>query len=373
MDKKTTLIGLHMPGGGGFRRAWRLLVRAGAVGLAAVVGLELFSFAAISGSNYLIYGSAFEGSRARYDAHALFLAKDGRRATAFNETSGDPARDRVIWMFGGSTLRGSTDDDRRTVPSIVSRELNRSATNGLRYTVVNFGVNSFNSLLEIKYLQKALIEEDRAPDMVVFYDGANDCTYYSQYRTPYGHHGYRRVRALVESYRNRPLGLLKPLWAAACASFTKELHDKLSSLTDVLAPDDPGLMEYLDLTQKRYRHVGVVAGAYGADFAVFWQPLQWVETGDVGKEIREAERDYVLDSDRFSTLKKNIDTVYGGVENRLRGQSYFIPFRNVLCGRGQAVYRADGVHLEDAGREMVGVAMADALRDRLDAAHPREP
>ena len=357
----------------GFRRAWRLLVRGAGLGLAAVVGLELFSFAAITGSNYLIYGSAYEGSRARYDAHALFLAKDGRRATAYNETSGDPARDRVVWMFGGSTLRGSTDDDRLTVPSIVARELNRSATNGLRYTVVNFGMNSFNALLEIKYLQKALIEEDRAPDLVVFYDGANDCTYYSQYRTPYGHHGYRRVRALVESYRNRPLGLLKPLWAAISASFTKELYDKLVSLNDVLEPDDPGLLEYLDLVEKRYRHVDVVARAYGADFAVFWQPLQWVETGDVGEEIRAAERGYVLDSDRFATLKKNIETAYGGVENRLRGRPYFIPFRNALCDRGQAVYRADGVHLEDAGREMAGVAMAHALRERLEGAPPREP
>ena len=42
---------------------------------------------------------------------------------------------------------------------------------GRGWTVRNFGVNSYNSLFEAKYLQKLLIEEDEQPDVIVFMDG----------------------------------------------------------------------------------------------------------------------------------------------------------------------------------------------------------
>ncbi len=345
--------------------AWRVLIRLVKWSVLVAVLVEVISLITITASNYLIYGSVYEGSRARYDAHTLFLEKDGRRETTFNKTADDPSRNRVIWMFGGSTLRGSTDDDRKTLPSIVARELNRTATDGLAYTVINFGVNSFNCLLELKYLQKALIEEKRPPDLIVFYDGANDCTYFPQYRTPYGHHGYRRVRALVESYRNQRLGLLKPVNAAVSASFTKELYDKVTALTDLIQPDAPLLSEYVDLTEKRYEHVNKLADAYGARFVAFWQPLLWVETDEVGRTVQEQEKHAAMNPSRFATLKGNITIVYDGIEKNLRGKPYFVEFRNILCGRMQIVYRADGVHLEDAGREMVGMAVAQALRERF--------
>jgi lysophospholipase L1-like esterase len=268
-------------------------------------------------------------------------------------------------MFGGSTMRGCTDDDAKTLPSIVARTLNAGPTNGRAYSAVNFGVDSFNSLLETKYLQKALIEEPGDPDLVVFYDGANDSTYLSELRTPYAHHGYRRVRGLIESYRNRKLGILKPLNAAVYASFTKEALDKLTSVTDRIAPDSRLLADYLDLTEKRYDHVARVAAAYGAEFVLFWQPLLWVETGSVEARVKEEEWGYTLPADRFPAFRSNVLLVNQSVAERLADKPYFVDFRNALCGRTQTVYCADGVHLRDAGRELVGLAMADVIRDRL--------
>jgi hypothetical protein len=66
--------------------------------------------------------------------------------------------------------------------------------------------------------------------MIVFYDGANDAKYFAEHRTPYGHHGYRRVRSLIESYYASWFGLLKPVTAATHASFTGELWDKIHRL-----------------------------------------------------------------------------------------------------------------------------------------------
>lgn len=330
------------------------------------LAVELFSFAAISLSNYAIYGSAFEGSRAVYDAHTVFLQKDGLRGTAFNQACGDPARDRVIWMFGGSTMRGNTDDDAATIPSVVARELNRGSSTGACWTVVNFGVNSFNSLLEVKYLQKCLIEEEQAPDLVVFYDGANDSTYFVQYRTPYAHHGCQQVGALVASYRNRRLGILKPLNAAFYASFTRELYGKLRAVAGPLAADDPGLAEFTRLTALRYDHARTIARAYGADFLIAWQPMLWTETGAVADDIRRQEAGYTMNPNRFRIYGDNVSLVYEALRSTIAAQDDFACFRNVACARTGLVYKADGVHMTDYGRERVGLALAAEIRRRMD-------
>ncbi len=84
--------------------------------------------------------------------------------------------------------------------------------------VTNFGENTFNSVLEIKYLQKLLMKSTRRPDLIIFYDGANDCIYFNQYRNPDAHYGYRSLQGPIESYRQTHFGLLKPLVAALYAS-----------------------------------------------------------------------------------------------------------------------------------------------------------
>ncbi len=216
----------------------RLVRGLGAVLKWALIGVllvEIASFIIVTASNYLMYGSVREGSRVRYDPYTLYLSVQGPRPTVpFPECPpGRPCR--TIWLFGGSTMRGATPRDAYTIPSFLAARLN-SPEAAATYRLVNYGEDSFNSLLETKYLQKALIEAAAPPDLIIFYDGANDSTYLAQYRTPEAHHGYRRVRALIESYHRSFFGLLKPLNAALSASFSKELYDKM---TATLVPLDP--------------------------------------------------------------------------------------------------------------------------------------
>jgi lysophospholipase L1-like esterase len=51
--------------------------------------------------------------------------------------------------------------------------------------------------------------------------------------------------------------------------------------------------------------------------------------------------------------------------DRLKAKPYFLDFRNVLCPRTKPVYQRDGIHLQDAGREMVAHAMGAVLKERL--------
>lgn len=266
-------------------------------------------------------------------------------------------------MFGGSTIRSSTKTDDTTIPSYLADFLNRPG-NPHPCNVLNYGENSFNSLIETKYLQKLLSESPKPPNLIIFYDGANDCTYFAQHRTPYGHYGYRRLRAAVEKYRQSFFGLLKPLNAAVYASFTKEFYDKLMQVAVTLKPDDPELRSMLDLTAKRYAHVRKLAGCYGARFLLVWQPILWVETGEVAPQVREQEQKLAIQGERFLAIRQNFTVAYRTLEAKLQGQPYFLNFQNVLAPRRQSVYKADGVHLKAAGNEMVAQELARVLEEK---------
>lgn len=330
--------------------------------LLALVAVEVMSFLFVTLSNFFIYGSVWEGSRVNYDAYTLF--QEGPRPTANNlpAASASPNH-RTIWMFGGSTMRGSTDDDAKTIPSFLAALLNREGK-PLSCTVLNFGENSFNSLLETKYLQKVLIERPTRPNLIIFYDGANECAYFSQTRTAYAHHGYQRVRALIESHRRSLFGLLKPLNAAVYASFTRELYDKLRQTVLPIAADSPELRNFVDLAVQRYDYVNQQAGFYGAKFLLFWQPILWVETKEVAPQVREMEKKYAINVDRFAAVRHNFQVTYQALADRLRDKPYFIDFQNILCSRTEPVYKPDGVHLQDSGRMMVAREMSRVLQER---------
>jgi len=332
--------------------------------LLALVIAEVLSILIISVSNYILYRQIREGTPAIYDPYTLFLRPGGPRPTVHNATAPTGRNHRVIWMFGGSTTRGATDHDDRTIPSYLAGLLNQSGS-PTSFTVVNFGVDSFNSLLETKYFQKELIENPQVPDLVIFYDGANDSTYFPQYRTPYGHLGYRRMRALVEGYHQSFFGLLKPLNAALYSSFTQELYDKFRQTIVPLSPDSELLRQNVTATLQRYRHVRKVAGCYGARFLLFWQPYLWMETGQVAPQVkRQEENNSISLGPRFKTLRHNFTVTYLALKERLRQEPYFVDFQDVLCDRTQPVYQPDGVHLNDEGRLLVARAMSRVIKAR---------
>jgi lysophospholipase L1-like esterase len=329
-----------------------------------VICVEVLSFLVITVLNYVLWGHAREGSRAVYDPYTLFLQAHGVRDTAYNSHSQEPGRNVVIWCFGGSTMRGSTPDDDKTIPSQLAKLLNEN-TEGRHYTVINFGMNSFNSLLETKYLQKAFIERSDRPDLVIFYDGANDSTYFVAYHHPYGHYGFRRTSALIESYYRSWFGLLKPVNAAVYSSFTKELYDKITEITVPVSPDSAELKEMVDATAKRYAHVNKLVSCYGAQFLLFWQPMIWMESCQAPASVRDKEKGLLVNSDRFATARKNFSLPYLGLTEKLKDRPYFVNIRDVLCTRNEPVYQPDGVHLLDRGREMVAQQMAQVIRERL--------
>ncbi len=341
------------------RRLIRWLFRSITLVVGVAFCIELFSFLVVTASNYVVYGQTREGSRAIYDPYTLFLHSNPVRPTTHNSISADPQKNRTIWMFGGSTIRGETDFDELTIPSLLAKNLNTNDS-GLHFSITNFGTDSFNSLLETKYLEKAMIE-NAAPDIIIFYDGANDAKYFIEHRTADGHHGYRRVRALIESYYQSWFGLLKPLNAAIYASFSHELYDRLNQVFFPLDPTADELRAMVEKSVQRYDFLNKFSNAFGAKFVLIWQPMRWTEGCAVGPAIAEAEKNLLINPDQLKTMTRNFTTVYTAIADRLSQKPYFKSFARVLCGRSSPFYRPDGVHLTDDGRRAVANAISQLL------------
>jgi hypothetical protein len=340
------------------KRFFRLLFTGLKWLVATVILIEIFSFLIIIGSNYLIYGQVRDCDPVRYDPYTLFVSEGCPRPTTNNPPAPDRQKYRLIWLFGGSTMKGATDDDAKTIPSFLARDLNQVEPLLPAY-LINFGEPSFNSLMESKYLQKALIERPEHPDIIIFYDGANDCTYFAQNRTPYAHLGYRRLKGLIESYHHSFFGILKPINAAMYASFSRELYDKIRQGVIPLSPNDPQLLKFVDSAEKRYDYINKVAQSFGARFLLFWQPFWWVETDQVLPAVQEREG---VSLPKHMAVRHNFELIDRALADRLKDKPYFIDFRNVLCARTQPAYQDDGIHLQDIGREIVAGQMARYLK-----------
>jgi hypothetical protein len=322
----------------------------------SLIMVEVACFLAISLSNYWIYGQLRDGERVNYDPYALFL--EGVRPTLNNPPKGKQAL--TIWFFGGSTMRGATNFNDRTIPSVLAGIWNREEPQEQAF-MVNHGEDGFNSLMETKYLQKELIDNP-APDLIVFYDGANDSAYFAQQRTPNAHQGYDRVRGLIEDYHRSLFGLLKPLNAAMWSSFTFEFYDKLREGVIRINPQDPMLRQFVDSCEKRYDYVNKVAAGFGAKFLLIWQPCSWAETKPVSAQVR-AREDLIMS--KKSALRDNFIVTYRALMDRLRHKPYFVNCQNILCSRTEPAYQPDGIHVRDGARKIVAQNFNRILKERL--------
>lgn len=329
--------------------------------LLVVLAIEVVSFAAMTLHNYILYGNAYSHVPVRYDPNTLFLMRDVNPPSEFNSVSDDPQLNRVVWMFGGSTVRCNAHWDRKqTLPALVSKFLNQKAR-PYHFTVVNFGENGFNSLLESKYFQKAIADSHEPPDLVIFYDGANDCFQYAEYREPEGHVGYRRLKGFVEGYRMNWFGIFKPISAAVYTSYTNEFIDRFRMLRDPVDPDSPNLDKMARFTARRFDHIAKVSNCYGSEFLLLWQPVLWVENCQVGEEVNLAESAMFLDARKFPDLKQSVETTYDKLERELSNKPYFVSLRNSLCGRQTACFQPDGIHLTYRGNEEMAQKIGELI------------
>ena len=222
----------------------------------------------------------FKGSHINID-------KMGIRQTwnATNNKSESEAKKFRIFMFGGSTLWGTGARDANTIPSILSRVL--TLEHGLNVEVINFGETGYVSTQETIMLLREL-QHKNMPDLVIFYDGANDT--FSTFQND----GVARLPS-NEQNREREFNLLRPnmkkrlyketlyLTITTSATYTvlrsvlrRLLGKDLLSLTKSPSPRSPPNQigsKVARIYAWNVRFVERIGKAYGFKALFYWQPI----------------------------------------------------------------------------------------------------
>ncbi|GIW41807.1 MAG: hypothetical protein KatS3mg076_2384 [Candidatus Binatia bacterium] len=190
------LAWVERPGGLAGDNRWKLPVYEGNREYARVV-FEEFRSTTVSYRPFVGWRrDPFEGVTLRIDTQ-------GRRRTV----DPDPSRPKVgsVYFFGGSAMWGTGSDDAHTIPSLFARL-------EPRYAVENYAETAWNSRQGLDQLV-TLYALGHRPDVVVFYDGAND-VYHQCTRLTDVVPGHARVNYLREAAKHgRSVGLLRALRA----------------------------------------------------------------------------------------------------------------------------------------------------------------
>lgn len=168
--------------------------------------------AEISEANGIRYEPYVIWKRKPYIGSLVNVGRDGNRVTNFNSGEPDALK---IWMFGGSTVWGWGAPDFQTVPSQLSRSLNEDW--GVDTVITNFGEDGYVSTQEMILFLRVL-QSDRRPDVVIFYNGANDAAAAALWpQIPGVHQNLSSIKSKLEdrkrtlSSRVRSLAIFKVL------------------------------------------------------------------------------------------------------------------------------------------------------------------
>lgn len=195
---------------------------------------------------------------------------DGIRYTPGAECGADSYR---IFMFGGSTMWGYGAPDWGTIPAYVQAGLSGDMC---VLNIADVGYNATQSLIRLV----VELQRGNVPDMVIFYDGANEVTAAYTSGQPGAHFYQRQFEAAIEG---------NPAFAAPGASAPNPLLDLLARTSTFrllrgasnAAGPEPAFPPYSDdfvtaIADVYLTNVNIallLAEAYGFRFFAFWQPL----------------------------------------------------------------------------------------------------
>lgn len=289
-----------------------------------------------------------------FQGRYINVGLDGLRRTWNRAAGKDDAR---VYMFGGSTIWGFGTRDEGTIPSALSRLL---AQAGLAVQVKNFGQNSHVSTQQVIVLLRALATEP-APDVVIFYDGANDVG--SSLLTGFA------GQTFAENDRAREFQILwrssKLFSALVASSGFGRLSRFIEPPRPFPAPPDPERADQLarEVVQRYAANVRLVEESgrnLGFRPIFYWQPTVQDKRHKSPYEQSLLERDKAVDF--FERVHRNLVA-----HQALARNENFHDLTKLFAEERRPCY-IDRVHLsEEANRTVAARMLADvvpALRAR---------
>lgn len=314
------------------------------------------------GSDRVEYHPYVVWRRRPYVGQTINVDASGLRRT-LNVQCTDPGF--VIWMFGGSTLWGSGAPDEATIPSLLAAEYARDRQS---VCIRNYGEMAWVSTQEVIKLLLELKREPRAPDIVIFYDGANEALLPYQSDWLDGHQNLDRIRAVLE----RPLAERDGSFGWLLESNTARMLQRAASWIGVANRDAALAARYRahravieDLTRESIRSyfrnidtVRMLSSGYGFSLFFFWQPVLWTEA----KPLTPEEAD-ILESERRAL--PGLDEVYRHAHRLVaeKGHPGVSDISDSFRDQRSTIY-IDPLHVSPEGNRIVAKRIYDELRRR---------
>lgn len=284
----------------------------------------------------------------------------GNRHT-WNSTSTPSPSQLRIFMFGGSALWGIGARDEFTIPSLVSKRLARQTTTGVRVT--NFGEIGWVNTQEIIALMLEL-RRGNVPDIVVFYDGANE--YASAFQSGGAGIPQNEGNRVAEFNLLRGGGDSRRILFRRLALYRwieRATRSARGSQETSLPGDNPVLIKPLaedvvDVYVGNVELVESLSNRYGFKAFFFWQPLIYSKRNPSPSEREElarrgSRRGAPLAALAHKTLKERMST------GKLAS---LYDLADVFGDDGRMAF-VDSVHLVESANDRVAGAMVQVLQN----------
>ena len=200
---------------------------------------------------------------------------DGIRKTIYqNNPSSDYDPLIRIFMFGGSAMWGTGARDEYTLASLLGKELSKK---GFRVQITNFGESGYVNTQELIELQLEL-RKGNIPDLVIFYDGANDLfSTLQQGKAGIPQNEFNRMKQFntLTNKKRSALVFFKSLQTLATVKFIRQKFgsepDREAALKEFNLPKLAE--ETIGVYNENLRLIYALSEAYGFHSVFYWQPL----------------------------------------------------------------------------------------------------
>ncbi len=310
------------------------------------------------------------------------VSSEGIRNT-WNPNDIDKSKAKSVYCFGGSVLWGMGARDDYTIPSFISKFLNKG--NGEeQYYVVNYGQQGYSFFQEAVALL-LLIKNNQIPDYVIFFDGVNDihasfvnsrvgeAADFSAKRERYKHdieiksnrdylkkfiRGYIDTRINMYEFTRK----LRRKWRAW--NEWNELDDeekfKEGPVTDKDRLEQKLLTFPKDTADHYFNSIDMVrklATIYGFKVAFFWQPMAGAHLSASEEEVKFLD----MEEGRLEFNQK----IYKIVEEK-ENQEDFYDLQKIFQSKDKntTVY-IDFAHMADLGNSIVAKKIADVINHQM--------
>jgi hypothetical protein len=287
-----------------------------------------------------------------FHGQAVNIDDDGLRRTYHSHCDGTEF---TIWMFGGSTMRGNGSPDWGTIPSQLAEMFEKA---GQPACVRNFGEGAWVSTQETTQLMLALKSESRKPNLVIFYDGANDTYVPYQSGKSDVHMNFDTIKAQFQGQRALRQGSFGYLLQTNTMQLIFSLTARAAGRAGDRPVPNPDLEGLAGAAVKNYfgnmDTVQGLASKYGFDYAFFWQPVLFTtHKALIGDE----------EQTRHSKGQANLSTWAPRVYDLVGAQQrpHFYNISNTFDQSDQKLF-LDWCHITMSGNQLIARRMFDVLR-----------